>query len=350
VLASALVIAGGAWFAWPRERSLLEKAHPVAGLADITGTRSYDWISEHEILTITPHPQPNAVSEYTVLLFDTATRQYTPLAGLAKTFTDKNLWPNDFKLSPNRTWLYWVNRSDTSWTEFAASHLDGTGYRTWPRYGYNEVFFTDDSHIAQLASNPSWVAIRDLSDARRDRVYAYPGTKANQILADHAIDHPRFVEMESTWHPDDTETAFISSYRFLDYIPFVANRNSDRPAPITPIATATSPANTSVVYSDVSPDERRVAMSTQCERTDQFLGMIHRIIPSIKAPTRRWESIWIWNGDNTAMRELGRLPGKALRKDTFDTNIGTVKWLPSGRQISFEYNHTLYVLNVDIMN
>ncbi len=350
VLAMVLMIAGGVWLAWQRERSLLDQAHRVVGLAEITDVQAYDWVSEHELLIVTRHPQNKPDWKFTVQLFDTVTKTYTPLAGLAKTLTDKKTWPNDFKMSPNRTWLYWVNRSDTSWTEFAASRLDGTQYRTWVRYGFNKLFFTDDGHIAQLASNPPWVAIRDLSDARRDRVFAYPGTTAKQILANHAADHPRFVVAEPVWHPDDTASAYISSYRFLDYIPLYTNWQSDQGSSVAPIATAIWPANTSFTGCEVSPYERKVVISTRCERPDKLLTTIHRIIPSVKVPSRRWESIWIWNGENTEMRELGRMPGKELYDDKFATNVGNVNWLPGDRQISFEYKHKLYVLNVDVIN
>jgi hypothetical protein len=257
--------------------------------------------------------------------------------------------PSDFRLSPNRKWLIWTNHvTDTGWPASAAAKLDGTHYRQWDRKREEHCFFADDSHVAEETVEPPSIILRDLNDPSRDRVLSYLGREATQVLNDYAAEHPIFVDVDTRSPGDGTDPPpRVKAFHSIDYIPFRASEYLDNIRPPAALAHANWPSYATLRDDYVSRDGSRVALQIHHEQPDPVLSIIHRVLPNVKAPTRHWTSVYVWYGQGSELRNLGRLPETEDSDDTYDSMLNNMEWLPGGRQLCLEYKKTLYLLDVD---
>lgn len=71
---------------------------------------------------------------------------------------------------------------------------------------------------------------------------------------------------------------------------------------------------------------------------------VHRLIPKFNPRPIYTESVWISRTDGHGMQELGHVPTHLDENGTPQDLLRDVRWLPDGRQISFVYEGTLYVM------
>ena len=98
-----------------------------------------------------------------------------------------------------------------------------------------------------------------------------------------------------------------------------------------------------------SPCADRVAWLFATRQQFPLDVLMHRWFPRHAAPEQRQQELWISRADGSDMRRVGDIitnspDPKRLPAD--DVEIEQMQWLPNGKQISFLYDHSLYLLDV----
>jgi len=93
----------------------------------------------------------------------------------------------------------------------------------------------------------------------------------------------------------------------------------------------------------VSPDGNRLAWVVLARGSDTIGTWLHRRIPSIKPRTWIKTAVWVSNLDGSRMHELGCISGTQKTDDDSPEWV-SLKWLPGGKQLSFEYKDKLYTV------
>ena len=202
------ILAAVVGFSWPRERLLLEMAHPVLTVDMGTDGWGYPkeqvyWLTSSRLLTVTTeYDDGTDQSEWNghVELCDSGTYARTRPFGLAKLLNSRSLSalgrPREFQLSPTGARLYWLVRKSNGGFGNVVATLDGNEFREWetePGLWTETCFWTDDQHYVQMIwdnDQPVQLKIRDARGSDGDRKIAPTSAEARFILTNYGQNHP----------------------------------------------------------------------------------------------------------------------------------------------------------------
>lgn len=345
-------VAVGLWATRPREKKLLELAKPV-----LRGSEDWTWLTDDKLLLLTTEQNGNHVWlndgghdwQGRVALYDRKTRLRTELPGLTKLLNRPEIspWeaPRKFVLSPGGTWLSWINRRTGDGYPFpGAAHLDGTHYREWDRDKMEKNFFSDDRHLVQRTGDRGFlVIVRDLLDAKNDRKYPDASSQARAVLTPEFARRPIDVELESWLAPQG-----IAVYRSEDILRrLFSYRYPKLPVP-QPLHcySLLLPEGAELRLASISPQHQVMLYYFRMSRTSAFRKLLHRFRPKVEMEPVVTDELWYSRVDGSGMTEIGQFPDDASdasqsKEQPWEWDV---EWLPGGKQISFVYRHTLYVL------
>ena len=360
VLIAGALTATGVWLALPRDPLLMEVARPLVHVD--TRKQELCWLSAHQLLIVTTEEEPGytegrngslatAPWQGSADVLDTTTHTKTHIAALTSllTRTTPPEWGalNGFEMSPDGVWLQWAShfQRGTSLPSKHLARLDGSHYREWRPYYYEDGFFPDTLHLVQIEGYEPMMMICDLQNPRNDREYRNL-EQAKTVLAQYAIGHPVFIKVSE---PNDNlrqGSTEIDTYRMEDRIQMLISSWNERAGrarnPPRPIRTheLVLPTGTELVVTAVSPQQESILYNLRISQTNPLLSWLHRILPNFSTkPTDRF-GLWVSGADGHGMHEIGSVPSP----DSAAFPLGDIHWLPDGKQISFFYHDTLYVV------
>jgi hypothetical protein len=89
-----------------------------------------------------------------------------------------------------------------------------------------------------------------------------------------------------------------------------------------------------------SPQKNASVYQCAGERTRPLMAWLHRVLPSIPVKPATTEELWISGLDTPGMYEIGCVAGGK------EQQIENLEFLPDGKQISFVYHGTPYVMPI----
>jgi hypothetical protein len=347
------------WHVWPRERLLMEVAHPVV---KVDVRKDVCWISAHQLLIVTTEQEADyarARNGYhasahwlgSADILDTATNTKKHLAGLTNLLKQTTKLPFNasytFETSPDGEWLLWeayvAGGHGLPYPRVA--HLDGSHYRGWNQSRVRDKFFLDSSHLVQLMDDEPVMTVCDLLEPTKDKQYNTP-EQAKAILTQYASREPVLVTVPS---PQDEATlvpAEIYTYRTEDRIRLLLSSSDEKqPAPL-PVHTVNVrlPEGAMLRYSNVSPRQQSVFYHLRRAHTNPVLVWLHRFLPKLHLQSTSTEDVWVSRADGGGLREIGYISASVDDYGGPDDLLEEIRWLSDGRQLSFVYQGTLYVV------
>jgi hypothetical protein len=350
------------WLAWPREHLLTDGAHPVMQVAP----REYwCWLSNDQLMVTTVDREggmekPDGWQGHEDL-FERNTRRRIPLPGLTTLLLRVSPLgaPYSFEMSPNHTWLVWNNYVTGDHYPFpAAAHFDGTHYREWGRDKAEVSFFLNDGHYVQETGDDAFsVIVRDLQSPRKDKRYPHTVPEAKVLIASRSARHPYYIERDLQAETD--ESVALSVYRAEDAQRIMFDYRYPKLKPPVPLHKniVKLPQGSSLVDWDISPQQDLVLYHLRVERKSPVLVLLQRVFPKFVVKPVVTEEIWVNRLGESRMHEIGHVPVPAASADEskylgFDSDspqdeLKNVQWLPDGKQISFIYRGTLYLVSAE---
>jgi len=349
------IVAIGIRLAWPQPRLLLERAHPIGRVQiDDHWEDESAWLSEEQLLILTAdqHTDRSAGWRGKAELLNVTTGARTPLEGLTALLNRPRVSPNgtpwSFELSPDGSWLIWINDTTDPTQNYGAAHLDGTCYRGWKIDNVNayDSFFVDDRHWGyRMAKRPDKLTILDLLDAKQDRTYPVTAPPAKDALARRVARSPTFVDFDRSWAREHAQLA-IYTYRTQDAFE-VLNYNccsaTKTPVPLQRHSIKL-PKGAFVMDKGADKTNACVYYDLQIAATSPFLEWLHRTMPRFTVPTTVTEALWVSRSDGQDFHEVGHLRASRIEK-AYKDRLKSVEWSPNGKQIRFTYKNTLYVVD-----
>jgi hypothetical protein len=352
-----------AW-AWPHERQLMEIARPVQEV-NLTTDR-FAWVSTHQLLIVTTDQigkeDKDAAGKVvrkdwrgSAELLDIDTHRKTHLEALTKLLSQKTVFPSlyvdCFKMSPDGVWLSWTSHNGRNTRSVShAAHLDGSRYRAWKSADTSNDFFLDAGHILQMPGTFVKLAVRDLGDPSRDREDS-PRDPAETMHVPSDPQRPFFLVADRSSDAGKEQFATIETYRTEDFIQVqiaLENKDSEGPKPVQTREVELVRNGTLPNFSPmcVAPRQDAICYHLQVERVPHLFAWLQRWLPKLQREPTHTEELWSSDADGRRMQEVGSLtvPPDAPVQG-FDI-ISDLQWLPDGKQVSFVYDHHLYVVSV----
>lgn len=351
----------GIVIAWPRERLLTETAHSVMKMNPEKQTLC--WLSVHRLLVVTTErfaepirgPRGSIVKanwQGSADLVDTAahtTSRLDALTGLLqRTAVFPVQGPSGFRASPDGLSVLW----DTYYVEHGrpwshAARLDGMHYRKLNLCSADGSLFLDSRYLIQIMLEEPIMIVCDLQDPAHDRKYV-KRDEARAALARYTVQKPVSSVVSASDKNGGEGFANIDMYRTEDRIDIHVKWPGFERYMHKPIGTHTvklpEGATLEYVRSAESSDGQFVCCHLQSTRTPPFSTWLHRLIPTFNPRPIYTESVWISRTAGHGMQELGHVPTHLDENGTPQDLLRDVRWLPDGRQISFVYEGTLYVM------
>jgi hypothetical protein len=353
----------GLWLVWPHERLLTTIARPVPG-ANLGKASVWNedlcWVSSHQLLIVTTvqlgrFGNGNSTNQnwqgYADLL-DTDTGARTRLTNLTNLLTRTTALPmigmDEFKTSPDGQWLLWdtyAHRTELGRPHVA--HLDGSSYREWEEERYEENFFLDSLHLAQIQVRPSgpFLVVRDLLAPHRDGTYT-TWEQAKAVLAPYIKAQPVFVRVLDPATETNPGYITIATYRKEDDLHRELSSDNYIGKMLKPIQTrkVKSPGGAGFTVGEVSPNRKWIYYYLVTARTNLLLTWLHRIFPKFTPKPMLTEELWSSRVDGQGMKEIGHVPLQTDATDQPESGLSNMDWLPDDKHISFVYRNTLYIV------
>jgi hypothetical protein len=344
-----VALAVGLWLAWPHERRLLSVAHPVLKV-DMEREAWY-WLSAHQLLILTTdHENRPGNPHWTghADLLDTNTHVQTRLEGLSALFAKPDMSPMDppanFQLSPNGQKLYWYNQRGSGRTDLwfaAVANLDGTHYREWPDDAMSfPNYWLDSQHYVEAwwkgeneanYGKVDTVHVFDVENSQDDKIYPVSSSSARALLKQYYDSHPTLVEVDrSSAHP--TIEVFRTERRYV------------RPKQILRSYPLALPEDASLERNDVNPQQNAIVYFVRFSKVPSWTAQLHRWFASFPARPIVTDGLWISGADGKDFHEIGHVPSKSDASGAPEEQLTVMEWLPDGKQVSFVYQDTLYVV------
>jgi len=366
-----ILIASGIVINWPRERLLTSVGRPVI---QVDNTREQIcWQSNHQLLLLrTEHDEtsngvyggPPATKDWrgSADLFNTDTGARTRLSGLTDLLNRVGVFPRigpESFTSPDGTWFLWRSyengfRGDNSPPPRVAS-LDGSHFRTWRHSENEQDFYLDAQHLVQMRDHEPVMTVYDLLDPAKDRTYAKL-EQAKAVLEQHAAKHPVFICL-FPFCSDRTEGCTeIHTYRTQDYSQLIwaAGHEGEDSPELLKTQELRLPGAPILYQQKVAPQQTALLHYLQVTRSHPLRVWLHRILPSIALKPTVTEELWVSRPDGQGMHVLGYVPPKLNADgsvhDYHEDQTGALsnlQWLPDGKQVSFRYEGTLYVVQAE---
>jgi len=371
MIAVALVVVT-IWRAWPRERLLIEVARPIvkvepewSNYSDPENEETY-WLTSNQLLIVTPdqnnrdrdrhdlygnYAQKTWQGSADILNTKTHTRSHlSALTDLIERTTVRPMWrPDRFELSPDGTWIQWQTYSGSDgWPLPRAARLDGTHYREWFRDKRGqENFFLDSRHICQIEANaqPS-MKVRDLQSPNQDKKCSTP-EQTDAVLAQYALHQPLYIDVPAFDDEGASGEVEVDTYRMQARLQLRLSswgRAHQSPKPLL-VKKIVLPTGAKLRSGGISPQQQSLCFDLHMSRTPPLFDWLHRIIPAFAIrPAVTTETLWMSRTDGAGMHEIGYVPAPLDENGDQAQQIRHLEWLPDGKQISFIYRDTLYVV------
>lgn len=361
VIVGVLVLFAG-FMLRPKPRLLLSVARPIAKVQSLSDDEptydSWTWLSDRDLLLLTTDRDlAGSVSwKGRVEILNVATGSRTALPELAaqlqRVHSNSARPPQCLEMSPDRSWVVWNEIYPTGILVRGAARIDGSGYRTWKEAFASVTFFADNAHLVEYPDTNDTsirLTVHDLRDAKRDRRYSLIAPEAQNILKLYR--QRELFSMSAVPGQANPE-------RFLDVNVY---RNADLAvAPADGLSTRFDPTQAIQHYVIQLPEDARrfehganqetgaiyydMAISRSFTIIDWFQVRFPRLFGERKDEE---EGLWVSRRDGKGLHEIGHLPASIEN----NTDIGTlqmIQWLPGGKQISFVYGDTLYLVDADV--
>jgi len=365
-LAVVALVVVAIWRLWSREHLLMEVARPIVKV-DAENT-SVCWLSDQQLLMVTnevalgggSHTGTSTPAHWrgSVDLLNIATHNRSHLTALTNLFqremTVPLTVPESLEASPDGTWLRWnTHAARGPWFMGRVARLDGTHYREWDRNRPNEEakeeedFFLDSDHLVQMADYGPMMTVLDLQEPSRDKAIRELG-QAEAVLAHYA-------RRQSVFYPEPQSGdgyVEVDTYRTQDRMKLILCASVESRGIPIPLRTrkVRLPTGAELCESQMS-SQQWIGYHVSVSRTPPLLSWLHRVIPKFTAKPTVTEELWVSGTDEGEMHKIGAVPIKmdASGKADDPANgseflITDMRWLPDGKQISFIYQGTLYVV------
>jgi hypothetical protein len=353
-------VAAVVWLSWPRERLLMEIAHPVVAIDTRHAGRGHpietvSWVDSHRLLIITTeHIGRMGITDWKghAELFDTATNTRTRLVGLTKLLNRPGLshgrYPLNFQFSPVGTRLCWcalgVGPAGNLCFDMEEAILDGTEPREWQRKADLLSFWIDDHHFVGVSwdqpTQPAQLSIHDTRVSHSDRVIKPSSAGATSILRKYDQNHPLRMNLDvsdrsqpqMTWWWFDLRSGKIVNRTDIFALP----KN-------TQVAEGTGVW----ILTGTFLHRGTVPILLQRSETPPMWAWLHRFIPAVSVKPIVTEGLWVRRADIQHLQEIGHIPARLDKNNDLEGDqLEQAAMVPDGKRMSFVYRGMLYLVPV----
>jgi hypothetical protein len=322
-----------------REPLLLERATRVTSAAGWNRAAfnneisAHWWLSDREILSYRTGPGKSMH----FFRRDIFTQQETPLPALDRRLHDYRAG-YEMTVSPDGTWILWGGPEE-GWHSMAI-RLDGSAMMKTPYDRNSSPHWLDGSrHWVNLFINwqqEQWVGGEVYDTAAPNR----PPRKV-------AIGQPNRAGRGWVYITPDSRMVWINRWQRINgFDPeilfseagFDANRMPRRNYRIVLPHAATVKG---YLY---SPDGHRIAWLLSIAHTSPIAAFVKRFLPKFHVATERTDSLWVSRLDGGDFHEIGMVSDKISQHQP---GLSCMRWLPSGRRISFLYQDAIWTVPVN---
>ncbi|HLK58912.1 MAG TPA: hypothetical protein VKU00_20225 [Chthonomonadaceae bacterium] len=330
------------WIFWPRPRLLLPLSKRITpSFAWEIDHSDLEWISDHEAVLV----QQDTAKHWQLSRLDTLHRTLVPDTKLTTLFQQSQASSPIILPSPDGKWLLWYIRNSKA---LRLTTPDATHVTNIPiplgQYGG----WVDDRHwatymnIENLPSSPNAPSLD--SGLAEIKVYGVDNPQ-----------HPHRIMASDISTVYDPSLTFPSPNLFFicDWQPLMPAEKlmlEEHPMHIVGAFHAIwihLPKNDAVNMVTFSPKGERMALLLSRERPGPISQMIHRIIPAYPVKTSNVVSLYVCHRNGKDMKEIGMIMDGAPVDDPAGLDTDSLRWLPSGKQLSYVYKGVTYLVAVD---
>lgn len=337
---------------YPRQRLLLDRAHPVVSFGSAPYDHTYFWLSPSQLLLMTwkfSHLEPVAFS---AVQLDTIRGTRHALPWLVKRLTQYGGTPCDFSLSPDGKWLLWYNSEtmDGFGTAVAVT-LDGKRSLDWDCNRSTALYWIDNRHWigdrrTHLADTPGYdgdagaygpeyrrLIVRNVA-APKEAVHLRERSPAmkNLLAQTHAFNLPWY---DSKYNDESANLTSLDVITYTSRLEHRAVRTQNIPLPYP----------SQIGAAEVAPQGDRLFLYLKTDAISPLKVWLHRWLPAYKASRQTTRELWECRRDGSDRHLIGSV--LAPPKDANDEGISDVRWLPDGKHLSFVYEGRLYMVLAD---
>lgn len=356
------------WLIYPRERLLMQIAHPVVALdrtRDQSGQPKEEtyWLTNQRLLIITrdaPGIPSGSSWRGHADLFDTTTRKRQHLVGLTAVLNARSAsgWdrPYDFQLSPSGSRVSWWSRRNNAgiardgsviaYDGTASATLEGAGLCEWnderpPRMNQTFAFWKTDQDLvvagcqtfARGQNYLSELRMVNVCHARSSRSIGPGSAEAFTILAPYSQRHP------------------FESHAGLDLYGFGVNKRWFDPTSGHIVESwdwVALPKDARLV---AGPSDNRhhstVPVFLQRHEIPPITMWLHRVFPWVRVKPVDTEGLWLVRYGAPEVQEVAQFAGPVDAHNVIVADNYVLEMLPDGTEVSFIYHSTLYVVRID---
>jgi hypothetical protein len=353
---TAVMLAGyWRWQLYAGSCSLLARSIRVLDRGDLT---PYRWINDHELLLFEPLVG-HAAERWHLMRLNVETGRKTPLDALSALLPHRSDVVADALLSPDGRWLLWRDRRN-----ICAAHLDGTCRRSWLDVADTEGIIAVDYSIRRLYWQWDSHHIVQLQLRNVDNVWhsCYVGA---ELIRD--VDSPSNISLHTLPRTYEFEGDYFDRPRLTSTNILYAKHLRDDGIGVMLLTRPLSGEGQPHTYLILAPDGTRfaqgalnwydepLALTSNNDRVvwicfsapveTPIQALMRRFTPNIVARTSQNLGLYVTHFDGSSVSSLGtvQLAGGDLNSDV----MHDVRWLPSGKFISFIFDHELYRVPVE---
>lgn len=312
IIVLAVVIA---WKVYPHECLLMDKATRVTQ-CEI----DFDhWYSNDVIILYHRFRKPNPIIERRNIRTGKSLSFVVPYSDL-----NQKLSLDD--ISPDGKWIKWV--SDDHDNHIVTYNTESHRSNVWQSKWGGGTWWLPDSRRwleVERASDASYFLIHNVDAINDTQRFAFPQDGIDGDLGQITRDH--FLFYHAIHGTRSTEVDSLDIHVFNLMCP----KEQWHLCPRLPV-------NGELREYSFSADGNYIAWLVIRNSSVPHVNWIERLLPTFHLPQQTVQSIWVSQLDGSRFHELGYL---SLVSDNAP-QIGTIRWLPDGKHLSFEYQGSIY--------
>ena len=338
VLLLGVVASAGVWLMRRREPSLLDHARRIPNMQALALAPDYFWLNDNELMYQKPNSEAGGSQ---VMRRNIETGTETVQGDLAS---------GGLQLSPNGAWAltYTAGRGGMLFTIERADGSRKFLYRSPSKPVQPRLAWTpDDFCLVELVPSykekgkvkPALLRTYFLNSATAPASNTVEENATGLLLLGALPNHHVLATDTSLWFPTDTQSGNAGKAQMLDFPP---ERDS-----VAHHYTLSKPPDSLNGEAILSPQGTRIAWMFGDIHEPPGYVHLSKLYETLHIRHSRAVSFWISNPDGSDLHKVGNIPiaeaAKYTASVTFPSNL---RWTNNGKNVSFLYDNSLYIVPV----
>jgi hypothetical protein len=284
---------------------------------------AFGWLSDRELLRVRDLPD----GQWEIAKVDSVSGHETPLRALSRLFSASKGVTDEACLSPDRRYFLWYSMSGRR----HVASLDGSYHQTWP--GRQLRHDEDRFGIAWMGDSRHWIELMPIGDPRSlhpvpvELVFVRTlGERRTRVLR---------LAGESSAFNREGDGLSLGAAISADRVLFISTQGQARVVE----ASLHGNAEPTRRFSIPLPGDAVAREAVFSPQADRIAWKLER---EDRNHSLREVGIWTCRTDGSGLQEVGHW--LIASSDASHPEPEHIRWLPSGRGLSFDYRDELYTI------